>query len=53
MQFSMRNNVFKNNIVYVGDHGIAMTSKSGRMDGGAPTVTMVQTSITFLRVRKR
>ena len=40
MQFYMRNNVFKNNIVYVGDHGIAMTSKSGRMDGGAPTVTM-------------
>ena len=41
MQFYMRNNVFKNNIVYVGNHGIAMTSKSGRMDGGAaPTVTM-------------
>jgi hypothetical protein len=40
MQFYMRNNVFKNNIVYVGDHGLAMTSKSGRMEGGAPTVTM-------------
>ena len=40
MQFYMRNNVFKNNIVYIGDHGLAMTSKSGRMDGGAPTVTM-------------
>jgi hypothetical protein len=40
MQFYMRNNVFKNNIVYIGDHGLAMTSKSARMDGGAPTVTM-------------
>jgi hypothetical protein len=40
MQFYMRNNVFKNNIVYVGEQGIAMTSKSGRMEGGAPTVTM-------------
>ena len=40
MQFYMRNNIFKNNIVYIGDHGLAMTSKSGRMDGGAPTVTM-------------
>jgi hypothetical protein len=40
MQFYMRNNVFKNNIVYVGEHGLAMTSKSGRMEDGAPTVTM-------------
>jgi hypothetical protein len=40
MQFYMRNNVFKNNIVYIGEHGLAMTSKSGRMEGGAPTVTM-------------
>jgi hypothetical protein len=40
MQFYTRNNVFKNNIIYVGDHGMAMTSKSGRMEGGAPTVTM-------------
>jgi len=40
MQFYMRNNVFKNNIVYVGEHGLAMTSKSGRMDGSTPTVAM-------------
>jgi hypothetical protein len=40
MQFYMRNNVFKNNIVYVGEHGRALASRSGRMDGGAPTVTM-------------
>jgi len=33
MQFYLRNNVFKNNIVYVGEHGKAMTSKSGRRDG--------------------
>jgi len=40
MQFYMRNNVFKNNIVYVGEHGRALASRSGRMEGGAPTVTM-------------
>ncbi len=40
MQFYMRNNVFKNNIVYVGEQGRAFSSKSGRMEGGAPTVTM-------------
>ncbi len=40
MQFYMRNNVFKNNIVYVGEQGRAFASKSGRMDGGAPTVTL-------------
>jgi hypothetical protein len=40
MQFYMRNNVFKNNIVYVGEQGRAFASKSGRMEGGAPTVTM-------------
>jgi hypothetical protein len=40
MQFYMRNNVFKNNIVYVGEQGRAFASKSGRMDDGAPTVTM-------------
>ncbi len=39
MQFYLRNNVFKNNIVYVGEHGKAMTSKSGRMDG-VPSVIM-------------
>jgi hypothetical protein len=40
MQFFMRNNVFENNIIYVGKHGRAMTSKSGRMDPNTPTVTM-------------
>jgi Right handed beta helix region len=32
MQFYLRNNVFKNNIVYVGGHGKAMTSKSAHAD---------------------
>jgi hypothetical protein len=40
MQFYMRNNVFKNNIVYVGEHGRALSSKSGRMDPNTPTVTL-------------
>ena len=40
MQFYMRNNIFENNIVYVGTHGRVMTSKSGRMDPAVPTVTM-------------
>jgi len=40
MQFYMRNNVFKNNIVYVGKHGVAMTSRSGRVEPNIPTVTM-------------
>ncbi len=40
MQFYMRNNVFKNNIVYVGEHGRALASRSGRMDGSTPTVTL-------------
>lgn len=39
MQFYMRRNTFKNNIVYVGNHGKAMTSKSGP-SGGLPTVIM-------------
>ena len=39
MQFYMRNNVFKNNIVYVGEHGRVMSSRSGRLDG-VPTVIM-------------
>lgn len=39
MQFYMRRNIFKNNIVYVGDHGKVMTSKSGPTDG-VPTVVM-------------
>jgi Right handed beta helix region len=37
MQFYLRNNVFKNNIIYVGKHGRVMTSRAGRMDG-SPTV---------------
>jgi hypothetical protein len=40
MQFYMRNNLFVNNIIYVGSHGRVMTSKSGRMDPNTPTVTM-------------
>jgi Right handed beta helix region len=40
MQFYMRNNVFKNNIVYVGEHGRALASRSGRMDGNTPTVAL-------------
>jgi hypothetical protein len=40
MQFYLRNNIFENNIIYVGSHGRVMTSKSGRMDPATPTVTM-------------
>ena len=40
MQFYMRNNVFKNNIVYVGEHGRALASRSGRVDSNTPTVTL-------------
>ncbi|MGC1782365.1 MAG: right-handed parallel beta-helix repeat-containing protein [Acidobacteriaceae bacterium] len=40
MQFYMRNNLFENNIIYVGKSGRAMTSKSGRESSGVPTVTM-------------
>ncbi len=40
MQFYMRNNLFVNNIIYVGSHGRVMTSKSGRTDPSTPTVTM-------------
>ena len=40
MQFYMRNNVFENNIIYVGKHGLVTTSKSGRMEPNTPTVTM-------------
>ena len=39
MQFYLRRNVFKNNIVYVGEHGKLMTSRSGST-GGTPTVVM-------------
>jgi hypothetical protein len=40
MQFYMRNNVFENNIVWVGPHGRVTTSKSGRITPDTPTVTM-------------
>ncbi len=40
MQYYMRNNIFENNIIFVGNHGRAMTSKSGRMEPAIPTVTM-------------
>ena len=39
MQFYMARNIFKNNIVYVGDHGKLMTSRSGPAEG-VPTVVM-------------
>ena len=40
MQFYMLNNVFENNIIYVGKHGNVMRSRSGRTDPNIPTVTM-------------
>ena len=39
MQFYLRNNIFKNNIIYIGDSNQALRSRSGRMDSGTPTVT--------------
>ena len=40
MQFYMRNNVIKNNIVYIGDSGKALTSRSGRVEANTPSVTL-------------
>jgi len=40
MQFHMRNNLFENNIVYVGKSGRAMKSRSGRVAPNIPTVTL-------------
>ncbi len=40
MQYHMQDNVFQNNIVYVGDAGQVMMSRSGRMEPGTPTVEM-------------
>lgn len=40
MQFHMRDNVFKNNIVYIGSPARATMSRSGPMSPGIPTVTM-------------
>lgn len=39
MQFYLRNNIFKNNIVYIGDSDQALRSRSGRIDPKTPTVT--------------
>src|SRR5581483_11548086 len=39
MQFYLSTNSFMNNIVYIGDHGKLMTSRSGS-HGGVPTVVM-------------
>lgn len=40
MQFYLRNNIFKNNIIFVGKSGRALNSRSGREEPGVPTVTM-------------
>jgi hypothetical protein len=42
MQFHVRNNIFKNNIIYVGDSGRVMRSRSGRVNPATPTVTLDQ-----------
>jgi len=39
MQFYLRNNIFKNNIVYIGDSNRVMMSRSGRVDPDLPTAT--------------
>lgn len=40
MQYNMQNNIFKNNIVYVGNYRQAQRSLSGPMKPGIPTVTL-------------
>ncbi|HEX5235786.1 MAG TPA: right-handed parallel beta-helix repeat-containing protein [Silvibacterium sp.] len=40
MQFYLRNNIFKNNIIYVGKSRRALNSRSGREEPGVPTVTL-------------
>lgn len=40
MQYRMGNNVFQNNIVYIGKDGVAQRSLSGPMQSGVPTVTL-------------
>lgn len=40
MQFYLRNNIFENNIIYVGKSGRALNSRSGREKPNIPTVTM-------------
>lgn len=48
MQFYMSRNTFKNNIVYVGDHGRLMTSRSGPSEG-VPTVVIDHNLYYFSR----
>lgn len=38
MQFYLRNNIFENNIIYVGKSGRALNSRSSREESGVPTV---------------
>jgi hypothetical protein len=40
MQYYLRNNIFENNIVYVGKSGRALNSRTGRTEKNTPTVTM-------------
>ncbi len=40
MQFYLRNDVFKNNIIYVGKQGRALKSVMGRVDADTPSVAM-------------
>jgi hypothetical protein len=40
MQYFLKNNVFQNNIIFVGPQGIVMRSRSGRTAPDVPTVTM-------------
>jgi hypothetical protein len=40
MQYYLRNNIFENNIVYVGKSGRALNSRMGRIEKNTPTVTM-------------
>jgi hypothetical protein len=40
MQFYMRNNIFENNIIYVGESERVLNRKSGRVEPNIPTVTL-------------
>ena len=40
MQYYLRNNIFKNNIVYVGKSGRALNSRTPRPEKNTPTVTL-------------
>jgi hypothetical protein len=48
MQFYMSRNTFKNNVVYIGDHGKLMTSRSGASEG-VPTVVIDHNLYYFSR----